>query len=813
MTIAPILAAIITESNVVFSAFSPIAEFRDGIGSQWIPYGTYTDGAGSTEYLRVTSNLVGTIASTFDGYWEREGIPFGTNYVGEVWTNDTRRILDWINNTRRFVLVDGATNQISAQIEASLARTVDNGVNSYNGGLAAQFGSRYLDALTGSAVPPVSPTWSTDLPFDAGYAANWRNVWPTYAACTNDTYIYKTNNLPHKWPRDHIREMGAWWEYLAGSDYYAGLTNLCETLSDMPLDNVIEDVLGRDPGWAYPVVATNDYWTVTGPAGSFTLGRFSADEDYSNPSGSYGWDNYRAPPYPTNYYVEVYHNTSGSWFFLVEDIQTHEQLVNHSFNMPDDGRTFDAFGWTGTKCDCLSDDAFAHWRNGTRRFDWIRLGVLCQMERHMEETFVPRGREDKALDMRSLVAQHNRGWTVSPDTPIQFYVWQDYDTDYLCATCLTDSASFAWEESSNVLSVETNSLTTRCFPTVRSSRPHLQGSTNISWSDPCRLYKNEVEDIVAWLVAAGHDRDWTNGTFKTTFDLNLGNISLYTEEGTSVYTGADGTTGTLTFRGGRWWDINPGLHTFTNAVVALGVAKDAEIIYTPLDSAVTLDWSDACWPGAWLFDGEWVRTCWVPSIECMVAATNHNCSGWSTSPMGWDDIVGTAGGTNGHERVFRMGTYSFSPLSSTDQLANTRTVAIQDLNEEVHQKFEAMTGDAPEQFVQKAATMDNGEIDFCRQMTSTAGRSAHVGPIRVAPQFCIVSDTAGDYSVYAVDELGNMTLLSEDEGGYVVGAHVYSVDVLVDVRNLEPGDVRVDGHQTEMMRTLWKFKNLRDPSL
>ena len=104
----PLHAAIITERNDVFSSFPESAIFRGtsaapGIESQWIPYGTYTGGSGGTEYLRVTSNLVGVVASVFDGYWERYniGVNSSTNIrdyaYGELWTNDTRRVLDYIN--------------------------------------------------------------------------------------------------------------------------------------------------------------------------------------------------------------------------------------------------------------------------------------------------------------------------------------------------------------------------------------------------------------------------------------------------------------------------------------------------------------------------------------------------------------------------------------------------------------------------------------------------------------------------------------------------------------------------------------------
>ena len=74
---ALIFAAIITERNDLYCIPPQSAAFRGtsaapGIESCWIPYGTYTDGTGGTEYTRVTSNLAGVVYSALDGRWERE---------------------------------------------------------------------------------------------------------------------------------------------------------------------------------------------------------------------------------------------------------------------------------------------------------------------------------------------------------------------------------------------------------------------------------------------------------------------------------------------------------------------------------------------------------------------------------------------------------------------------------------------------------------------------------------------------------------------------------------------------------------------
>ena len=72
---ALVLAAIMTEKNGTFADAPPGAAVS--VSSSYIPYGTYTDGIGGTEYKRVGTNLVGAVASMIDGLWERVALPYG----------------------------------------------------------------------------------------------------------------------------------------------------------------------------------------------------------------------------------------------------------------------------------------------------------------------------------------------------------------------------------------------------------------------------------------------------------------------------------------------------------------------------------------------------------------------------------------------------------------------------------------------------------------------------------------------------------------------------------------------------------------
>ena len=212
-------AAIITERNDVYDGAGcyppPAYTFigtpsRPGIDSCWIPYGTYTGGVAGTEYLRVTSNLMGVVASALGGAAERAYVTGGYysptvsdgfgdwptllrpitappqswdwgEYL-ETATNTSLRIADQLNWGIMYKRT-GPESGSSAypvypeSIEPLLAKT-DNyyGYYTFNGGIAGSFGSRVLDDLTGNAQPPISPNWTTAIPFDVAKSNLWRNV-------------------------------------------------------------------------------------------------------------------------------------------------------------------------------------------------------------------------------------------------------------------------------------------------------------------------------------------------------------------------------------------------------------------------------------------------------------------------------------------------------------------------------------------------------------------------------------------------------------------------------------------------------------
>lgn len=284
-------AAIITERNDLYNGVGcytpPQYTFvgtpsRPGIESCWIPYGTYTDGVGGTEYTRVTSNLMGVVASILGGYSERYQIyvfqnnlmmrpvvlPEGHGSSGYWWyiddgallssqTNCSLRISDQLNLPLMYVSEYDYTNYYYTtstsydSIELAVLKCA-----------LAYYGSRRLEAITGNAAPPISSEWSPNLPYNVADSNLWRNVYPALCFCTNDLYFLTNGEysrrrcLPDPNPSGWGSLEGLW-----GTDFGQSLSDLQSALATMPLDVTIEDVLSYDTGWRYdyqPVETNQD---------------------------------------------------------------------------------------------------------------------------------------------------------------------------------------------------------------------------------------------------------------------------------------------------------------------------------------------------------------------------------------------------------------------------------------------------------------------------------------------------------------------------------------------------------------------------
>lgn len=544
-----LIASIVTERNdwsVVPPNYATFAGSRSvpGIQSCWIPYGTYTDGEGGTEYMRVTSNLTGVVASVLDGYIERSGalgytfgmgwpsrdtrmlmVPATNYYSGAtidlhiITANDTRRIIDVFNDFDLFwatnhhgmttVRIDWSEGMIEDSFASpqtnydtiydEYGEPVGEAWYYYQYGAAAQYGSCRLDELVGGAVePPIPAEWTTALPFVASASNEWVNVWPVYAALTNDIHILRapddTNHVyAAKYKRNALRDwIGAippignghlmdpeTWKMVWGADVDAEADNLSQALERIPINHTIEDVLKVDPGWRYEpeVVIASNQWEIA---------------------------------------------------------ETNE---------------------------------FSHWRNGTRRLDWKRLGILCQMERHMEQTYKYRAEEDE-LPYVNVEARCGKSYSATVEAELS-----PTNEGYMVEI---DLSEVSWEPSTNRVDVWTND-TGWTFPLARVGAPGVGGGvTGGDEGMSLELTADMVKDALQHAI-------WDLGEAVYT---NLVSISNYIESVTT--TNAAEVVGTTNITSGYW--VERRTTTATEPVIyATGSVNRVSTHYYPPTSPVVAE--------------------------------------------------------------------------------------------------------------------------------------------------------------------------------------------------------------------------------
>lgn len=825
----PLSAAIITERNDVFSIFPESAVFRGtsaapGIVSQWIPYGTYTGGSGGTEYLRVTSNLVGVVASVYDGYWERYniGVNSSTNIrdyaYGELWTNDTRRVLDYINATRS-PLVYGdwqglRTNDYAREcIEERLCPT--------SGLFAVAFGSRVLDALAVNVDPPIPTSWTAAIPFSAADADDWVSVWPTYNILTNDAhFLTSTNRTP--W-RNHVSSF-LYLGNFAGQDYSAACDDLFDALDNKFVPVTMPEVLAYDTGLKYPNGSpTNDYWISWDVRLDGNI-----DQGWSYFGESLGYDGMQ-------YYIDYWGDDDPYWNLRVID-EYGEVTGSPGYYLVDaleqGDRNFSSFDGNETRRIRLYDetDDFAHWRNMTRRLDWRRLGIICQLERQMETTYYPRG-----SDQLPLVAEYAEvGNTYTGSLSVAYTIAQapDPDTGDWPVTWEGSLSDVNWQREGSSRDVTTN-FQGMSFPVAAAGQPFLVAgipntSVTLGYFDiPCP----DMKDLCAnYFTTAPTEISDGNYFFSVYGTFSIG-----------------GTAATLNIEGGYimdsdyeyhdeyhqdtfgYWSFESGSADFG---LTLGESKSAHSTYTLSDalSARSNLVESITRNDIFFWNNGWIAERTLPTYEMMIAATNcadlvdvSFSEGWPVE-MHWDDLAPS----NGPQRVFRL---SPEPTVAESRVAlmNNRVAILLGLDREVKTRFASLAGQSVTSIASASANLTPSE---------SAKLRAEIGAMH-PPMHVTASTFQGDQEHYGYDDKmayividGHLDIAS----GVVEAAtidYVYDQEIVPIVNNayrfgnwgLALGEakagmsatncppVRVDGHQSQMLKTLWRFKNLRDPNL
>lgn len=884
---ALLFAAIVTEQNNLWTYAPNYAIFKGdastpGIAQQWIPYGTFTDGEGSTEYLRVTSNLIGVVASSFDGRYERDYVPLedfcptnhwsfwdrliltpkypGFNFTnftdnGEFLasaTNNSLRILDRLNAESFLTCIsnDNATFSYGVRstdtLEYNLAHeTHDSYERQYHDGVAQTYGSRTLDNMLSEAglstAPPIGTSWSSDLPFKAADSNDWASVWPTYSALTNDIHFFDAaTNLSCRYYRWHLSSILApntreGWFYPAhlqniwGSDVLGDIgdetgMDLEAALNLMPIEFKMEDVLSADTGWKHevPPVETGSYWTVSGPIGNFRLGAFY---DY----GTFqAWDNYEVPN-PTNYYVEISYNPGESYYSLfVYDIPTSEQVFQSEVAGDEsaDVLYFGSYHAQRTRLYANQDD-YKHWRNMTQRLDWKRLGIICQLERQMEQTYKPRQEEDYLPLFETQAALwHTYSGTVDFELPAGTF----------STTVPVSHAS--WTFVTQVVEVATTNIS-RCYPTARLSSVAELGNVGGGgaagaqiWEEASfflDLLKGAINNVVSReQLSAGEITITAGGSLIPTANAYLvWNWSAYC----NFYPAGGGDPEEYSAGSGTETFAAPALATNQTASLSMYVGKRASTVETRSDESFKSGFIKLLAPhpqtNTWEknFVGEQTR----PTLEVMLDAKGRDFDIYTaadSTDLDWDEIKTY---TNKVHRFFRMNPNS-ATVTSRNLSDNNRWLMVQKLDEEVKSRFQALSGMAIDGAATALVNFNAGEEQAIISQLSAA-------VLNLSFALAVASSTTNGYpqlvvSAYApsvadlsTTELSSVVFYFSDStiepvqynstlDAYLLGSYTFvmsEASMTNQVLTVEP--VRVDGHQDQMIKTLWRFKNLRDPTL
>ena len=583
---AIVLAAILTEKNGTF-ADAP-ANAAVAVPSAYIPYGTYTDGSGSTECMRVVTNLVGGVASLIDGLWERVAIPYGwlpedlavgdcaeLKYPLRESARDTKRFLAAAIN---YGGSDEYGSGLRYQIEQTLAEgyvyeTWEPGpggmytykTNAIHAGIAGSWPEGYInseglrfrdyepdliawtsrkadDLFFGAKDPPISTEWSARLPFLVEDLDDWQNVFGVYSAYEYDPHFFPSNyedlvayNLDYARPHirrwmipDHLDDI--WGDDVYGTSSGGTGWDLYEKLKTLPVatNAVMEEVLKVDPGFEYPKEETNSFWEVTGDLGTFHC-KLESD---GGPRDKY----YRGDGSDTNFYCEVWLSSGSESAWI--DVAVSQRGVGRVFYGWDyyhdeDGVVVwgeeyypDPGPYAATRTRMFRADDFEHWRNMTTRLDWKRLGVIAQLERHMETTYRVREREDY-LPLWEFFCRVHRNY----DGILNLHVKIEDDgiaEAYVVGHKPSLSLQYAnWTLSGETSETQTNRISSS-YPTARTI-VNLDGarvrtsSSNISGTFDIR--DDEIFDGIADAIAR-HVAPWPAGAKKIRADLNLGRSGI-----------------------------------------------------------------------------------------------------------------------------------------------------------------------------------------------------------------------------------------------------------------------------------------------
>lgn len=879
---AIVFAAIMTEKNGTF-ADAP-AGAAVSVPSAFIPYGTYTGGSGSTEYMRVGTNLVGAVASLIDGLWERVAIPYGFlpgEYPFREDARDTKRILatalnfDGVDDERGVraplerTLADGyvyetwspgpggvytfKTNAIHAGIAGSYTEgCVDgDGVRWRRGNRdPVVWSSRKADNLIiGADQPPRARSWSGRLPFLRDETNQWRRVFPVYSAYEYDPHFFPSNDAdkvaryvdyyrPHlsRWMQaDHVA--GIW-----GDDVYGALGDgtgwaLADALSgySVATNALMEEVLKIDPGFEYnyPPQLTNDYWTVSGPLGSFEL------HHYEEAGVIVWWNNIGDI---SDYYVELtYYPDDGSWRFFI-GLDPFMPIYRYQTNAEKESEYLDLGEYHAQHIQLYADtDDYTHWRNGTTRLDWKRLGIIAQLERHMEITYRAREREDY-LPLWEFYVRAHRHYAGYINLHIKIADGAIAEA-YVVGHKPSSSLRYVdWTATGDSAEVETNRISAS-YPTARTI-VNLDGSQVHNVTTPA-IFSGVVgvrDDFVFQSIADAmrNAPEWPSGSRRFRADMNIDASGI--AFGTIFIWYSESDVRSFSVGSAPFFYFNvPDLESEDVFHLSRDDAKIARDVTTRANNATQeyrLMGHDipAAYPEvmaeaevtnleARLWGDGYIKQISLPTLEVRLAASNDY---WA-SQLDAEPVMPYLGEfleTNADIRAFRY-QCDVADSSSLDDFRGDRLIALRDLDSEVKKHFQRFAGRAITTGLAPRAAFNAAEIAaFDRAIANANAGVSIVKKIYGGADRTWIEGTfdfddgwqEGDVlDFYSVAESGatNTWQIVYSTTNYVThpyGVWEVAVSAQADAAITNSG-IRVDGHQNQMMKTLWKFKNMRDPNL
>jgi hypothetical protein len=192
--------------------------------------------------------------------------------------------------------------------------------------------------------------------------------------------------------------------------------------------------------------------------------------------------------------------------------------------------------------------------------------------------------------------------------------------------------------------------------------------------------------------------------------------------------------------------------------------------------------------------------------------------------MHWDDLVPS----NGPRRLFRL---SPEPTSADSRIAlmDSRVAILQGLDKEVKSQFADLAGQRVTTIASASAKLTPSESAELRakigvkhppiRLVATTFQGAQedlgyddkIAYIVIYGHLDITSGTVEAATIDYVYDQKNVPIVNNAYRFGNWGLALAEEKVGMSATNCPP--VRVDGHQSQVLKTLWRFKNLRDPNL